>query len=154
MKLSKNADLNLYNILPILIIWNHHRTILSQRRKELCGCHFESDTERDSYASQLLDEVCKCRTATKFFKMLSFYLRTWIYQSQLIVLNATAHRQSIKPSKLEHVASYLPSHSETKPTQKEDNMPPMEKMATDRDQRVVRVPAGMGSPYRSTHVEL
>lgn len=43
---------------------------------------------------------------------------------------------------------YLPSHSETKPTQKEDNMPPMEKMATDSDQREVRVPAGMGAPYR------
>lgn len=49
---------------------------------------------------------------------------------------------------------YLPSHSETKPTQKEDNMPPMEKMATDSDQREVRVPAGMGAPYRWIHVAL
>lgn len=44
--------------------------------------------------------------------------------------------------------SYLPSHSETNPTQKEDSMPPMEKMATDSDQREVRVPVGMDSPYR------
>lgn len=50
--------------------------------------------------------------------------------------------------------SYLPSHSDMKPTQKEDSMPPMEKMATDRDQRDVRVPAGIGSPYRCTHVAL
>jgi len=41
-----------------------------------------------------------------------------------------------------------------KPTQKEESMPPMEKMATDSDQREVRVPVDMGSPYRSTHVAL
>lgn len=52
------------------------------------------------------------------------------------------------------VFSYLPNHSEMKPTQKEDSMPPMEKMATDSDHREVRVPAGMGSPYRCTHVAL
>lgn len=49
---------------------------------------------------------------------------------------------------------HLPNHSETKPTQKEESMPPMEKMATDRDQREVSVPEGMGSWYRCTHVAL
>ena len=49
---------------------------------------------------------------------------------------------------------YLPSHSEMKPTQKEESIPPMEKMATDRDQREVRVPVGMASPYRCSHVAL
>lgn len=49
---------------------------------------------------------------------------------------------------------YLPSHSETKPTQEEESMPPTEKMATDRDHREVRVPEGMGFPYRYTHVAL
>ena len=49
---------------------------------------------------------------------------------------------------------YLPSHSEMTPTQKEESMPPMEKMATDRDQSEVSVPRGMGSPYRWCHVAL
>lgn len=51
-------------------------------------------------------------------------------------------------------ASHLPSHSEMIPTQKEDSMPPIEKMATERDQREVSVDSGMGFEYRCIHVEL
>lgn len=40
--------------------------------------------------------------------------------------------------------SHLPSHSEMIPMQKEENMPPIEKMATERDQREVSVDSGMG----------
>lgn len=44
------------------------------------------------------------------------------------------------------------------PMRKEETMPPTEKMATERDQRVVRVPGGMepgpSGPCLPSHVSL
>lgn len=50
--------------------------------------------------------------------------------------------------------NHLPKNSATIPTEKDDNMPPMEKMATESDHRDVSVCGGIGSEYLSIHVEL
>lgn len=49
---------------------------------------------------------------------------------------------------------HLPKRLTNSPTEKDPMMPPTEKMATDRDHRVVKVVFEMLSLYRSNHVSL
>lgn len=52
------------------------------------------------------------------------------------------------------LSAHRPKRLTKSPTEKDPIMPPTEKMATERDQSVVRVAGLMGSLYRYSHVRL
>ena len=68
------------------------------------------------------------------------------------------HNAPPHPAEVHHGSSTLGAHRPKRltksPTEKDPIMPPTEKMATERDQSVVRVAGLMGSSYRYSQVRL